>query len=84
MSSKLEKMKQQQAQLQARIYAEQQKEKSKERKLETRKKIVIGGTLLAMVKSGELSQERLDKMLDKNIKSERDRSLLNLPQRGEG
>ena len=84
MSSKLEKMKLQQAQLQARINAEQQKKKSKERKLETRKKIVIGGTLLAMVKSGELSQGRLDKMLDKNIKSERDRALLNLPQRGEG
>ena len=84
MSSKLEKMKQQQAQLQTRINAEQQKRKSKERKLETRKKIIKGGTLLAMVKSGELSQERLDNMLDKNIKSERDRALLNLTERGEG
>ncbi len=81
MSSKLEKMKAQQAQLQARINAEQQKEKDKQRKLDTRKKIVIGGTLLAMVKSGELSQERLDNMLDKNISSERDRNLLGLPKK---
>ena len=78
MSEKLERMKQQQAQLQARINAEIQKEKQKQRKLETRKKIIIGGTLLAMVKSGELSQERLDNMLNKHITSERDRILLGL------
>ena len=78
MSEKLEKMKQQQVQLQARINTEIQKEIQKRRKLETRKKIIIGGTLLAMVKSGELSQERLDNMLNKNIASERDRRLLGL------
>lgn len=78
MITTLDKLKAKKAQLEARIQAEKTKDKVRERKLETRRKIVIGGTILSMIKSGEMEEERLLTMLDKHCKNVNDRSLFNL------
>lgn len=76
--STLDKLREKKAQLEARIQAETAKDKVKQRKLDTRKKIVIGGTVLSMLKNGEMTEERLLKMLDKHCKSIADRTLFDL------
>jgi hypothetical protein len=78
MITTLDKLKAKKAQLEARIQAETTKDKVRERKLETRRKIVIGGTILSMIKSGEMGEERLLTMLDKHCKNVNDRSLFKL------
>ena len=78
MTTTLEKLKAKKFQLEARIQAETAKDKIRERKLETRRKIVIGGTILSMIKSGEMEEERLLTMLDKHSKSIKDRTLFDL------
>jgi len=78
MTTTLEKLKAKKSQLEARIQAETAKDKVRERKLETRRKIVIGGTILSMIKSGEMEEERLLTMLDKHCKNLNDRSLFKL------
>lgn len=51
------------------------------RKRDTRRKIVIGGTLLALArdKKDGWTMDRLRQMLDAHITAERDRVLLDLP-----
>ena len=77
MTTTLEKLKAKKSQLEARIQAETAKDKVRERKLEIRRKIVIGGTILSMIKSGEMTEGRLLNMLDKHCKSSKDRDLFN-------
>ena len=55
------------------------KEASRKRKIDTRKKILIGGTIMAAVKNNDTEWKRIKKLLDKYLTSDRDRELFQLP-----
>lgn len=76
---KLERLLKQQEQLKARIALLQAREKQEERKKDTRRKILLGGIILAKVKRGEWPQAKLVELLDRELKEERDRALFDLP-----
>jgi len=78
-AEKLERLLKQQEQLKAQIAAIQAREKEEERKKDTRRKILLGGILLAKVKRGEWPQAKLVDLLDRELKEERDRVLFDLP-----
>lgn len=65
-------------QLNAQIQALKAKEQAQERKNETRKKIIIGGMVMRMVKDGDMPQERMQTLLDKYVENAKDRALFNL------
>lgn len=65
-------------QLNAQIQALKAKEQAQERKNETRKKIIIGGMVMKMVKDGDMPQERMQTLLDKYVESAKDRELFGL------
>jgi hypothetical protein len=79
MAKDLEKLLEKQKQLAAQIQAIKAREKEADRKLDTRRKILIGGAVLAMVKRGDWNQEKLKSMLDREIHAEKDRALFGLP-----
>ncbi len=66
-------------QINAQIQTLRAKEQSQQRKQDTRRKILIGGVVLKMLKTGEMPQERLTEILDKHLASARDRALFDLP-----
>ena len=66
-------------QLNAQIQALKAKEQGQKRKNETRRKVLIGGVVLKMLKTGEMPQERLDQILEKHLDTDRDRALFGLP-----
>lgn len=76
---KLERLLKQQEQLKAQIALLQAREKTEERKKDTRRKILLGGIILAKVKRGEWPQAKLVELLDRELKEERDRVLFDLP-----
>lgn len=79
MAKDLEKLLEKQKQLAAQIQAIKAREKEADRKLDTRRKILIGGAVLAMVKRGDWNQDKLKSMLDREIHAEKDRALFGLP-----
>lgn len=84
MVSKIEKLEQQRDQVNARLQRERARETQRRRKLETRKKILIGGAILAEVKAGRMEQGKLDQLLDLAVTRRGDRALLGLPPLDEG
>lgn len=76
--SKLEVLTEKRNQLTAQIQAIKAKEQTQKRKDETRKKIIIGGVILKMVKNGKMSVSDFNNLLIENIESERDRKLFDL------
>ena len=82
----LERMREQQKQLAARIAAAESRERNEERKLDTRRKILIGGAVLESLRRGEYEQTKLATLLDKALVHDRDRKLfdfLSLSEQGE-
>ncbi len=71
-------------QINARIQALKAKEQAQKRKEDTRRKVLIGAVVLKMLKTGEMPKERLTAMLDKNLDSDRDRMLFDLPPKQDG
>lgn len=67
------------AELKAQIQAIKARESEAERKRDTRRKILIGGVVLAKVKRGEWNQEKLQALLNNELKADRDRELFGLP-----
>ena len=65
-------------QLNAQIQAIRAREQAQKRKDDTRRKVLIGSVFLKMIKAGEMKQEQLDRILDKHLEKERDRSLFGL------
>jgi hypothetical protein len=65
-------------QLDAQIQALKAKEHQQARKDETRRKVLIGGVVLKMVKTGEMPETRLGQLLDKHLDADRDRNLFGL------
>lgn len=80
--SKLEKLLEKQRQLEAQISQITAREKEEERKKDTRRKILIGGAVLASFRHGDFPKDRLIALLDKGLTSDRDRALFDfLPDR---
>jgi uncharacterized protein (DUF3084 family) len=53
----------------------------RERKLETRRKMLVGGVVLAKVAQGEIAAEQLRIWLDQSLNGAADRALFGLPGR---
>jgi hypothetical protein len=66
------------SQINAQIQAIKARENGQQRKDDTRRKVLIGGVVLKMLKTGEMPQERLTQLLDKYLEAERDRKLFGL------
>lgn len=75
---KLKALKEKQEQIKAQIQKLKAIEQTQQRKDDTRRKVVIGGVVLKMLKSGQLSQKEVDSWIDKLVTSERDRALFGL------
>lgn len=82
--SQREKLLEKQRQLAAQIAALDARHKSTERKVDTRRKILIGGAVNASIKRGKFSEEQLMTMLNRELFAARDRSLFDLPPRPDG
>jgi hypothetical protein len=72
--TKLEKLNLKREQLNAQIQAIKSKE-------DTRRKVLIGGVVMKMLKTGEMPQERLTQILDKHLSQDADRALFELPEK---
>lgn len=73
--SKLDKLREKQRQLAEQIAAINAREKTDERKADTRRKILIGGAVLASYRHGDFTQDRLIALLDNYLTHDRDRDL---------
>ena len=78
--TKLEKLNLKREQLNAQIQAIKSKEASQKRKDDTRRKVLIGGVVMKMLKTGEMPQERLTQILDKHLEKDADRALFVLKE----
>ena len=67
MSDRVEALKKKRDQINAQLKAIDAREKSKQRKLDTRRKVLIGGVVLKMLKNGEMPKERLATFLSKHL-----------------
>jgi hypothetical protein len=73
-TTKLDKLNLKREQLNAKIQAIKSKE-------DTRRKVLIGGVVMKMLKTGEMPQERLTHILDKHLEKDADRALFELPDK---
>lgn len=78
-TSKLDSLTKKRDQINAQIQAIKAREQAQHRKDDTRRKVLIGGVVLKMLKTGEMPQERLNQILNKHLEKEADRALFNLP-----
>jgi hypothetical protein len=78
MSKKLDELLKRKEQLEAQIRDARARKRAEDRKRDTRRKIVIGGAILAAVRDGKIEQIQLDSLLDQYVTSERDRELLRI------
>lgn len=76
---KLAELLEKESQLKAQIQALKQREAEAERKKDARRKILIGGAVLAKVKRGEWHMNQLQDLLNSELKADRDRELFDLP-----
>jgi large subunit ribosomal protein L7/L12 len=75
---KIKALEQKQAQIKARIQALKARDTAQERKDDTRRKILVGGVVLKLVKNGSITESQLAAWLDSNLNTERDRALFGL------
>ena len=80
-NNKLDTLTEKRDQINTQIQAIKQRGRGEERKKETRRKILIGGIVLKMVKNGEIEKEWLDQILRLHLNSDRDRVLFGLPEK---
>lgn len=78
-NEKLAELLEKEAQIKAQIQAIKQRETDAERKKDARRKILIGGSVLAKVKRGEWKEKQLHDLLNSELKADRDRELFDLP-----
>ena len=77
-TSKLDQLTKRREELNAQIQALKAKENQKKRKDDAKRKILIGGVVMKMLKTGEMPQERLNQLLDKHLEKKVDRELFEL------
>jgi hypothetical protein len=81
---RLEQLTKKRDHINAQIQQIKAREKGEDRKRDTRKKILIGGTILKLVKQGEWTEAQLLELLDRELSLDRDRLLFGLsPKSGE-
>lgn len=78
-TNKLDTLTKKRDQINAQIQAIKAREQAQHRKDDTRRKVLVGGVVLKMLKTGEMPQERLNQILDKHLEKEADRALFSLP-----
>ena len=81
MATKEERLKalaQKQTQIKAQIQALKARGTTKARKDDTRRKVLLGGVILKLVKEGNLQQVQINQWLDATLTAERDRALFDL------
>ena len=78
MNKAIEKLDKRIDQLKKRRQLLDAKLREKRRKQETRKKIIVGGLVLAYGKDGQWPEEDLKALLDRTLSHEKDRELFNL------
>lgn len=76
--SDIEKLKAKKLQLEERIKRIENLEKTKKRKEDTRRKIIIGGAVMAEAEESSEAKKWLDKILKKRVIKPTDRALLEL------
>ena len=76
---KLTELLEKESQIKAQIQALKQRESEAARKKDSRRKILIGGAVLAKVKRGEWHMNQLQDLLNSELKADRDRELFDLP-----
>lgn len=74
----LAELRQKESQIRAQIQAIEARAKEADRKKDARRKILIGGAILAKVKRGAWSQKQLADLLNSELKLDRDRDLFDL------
>lgn len=74
----VEKLKEKKRQLDARIKKIESLEKTKKRKEDTRRKIIIGGALLALAARDPKSRKNIYQCLDDLVTNPKDRALIGL------
>lgn len=77
-NSKLDQLNKKREELNGKIQALKAKENQKKRKEDTKRKILIGGVVIKMLKTGEMTQETLNQLLDKHLEKKADRELFEL------
>lgn len=75
----LARLEEQMAKLDARMNRIKARTSIAKRKADTRRKILIGGIVLALIKGGELDEAWLQKWADKMLAHPKDRELFGLP-----
>lgn len=80
---KLDELLEKEAQIKAQIQLIKQRENEEDRKKDARRKILIGGAVIAKVKRGEWPQQQLNDLLDSELKADRDRDLFDLPRKAD-
>ncbi|VWC46013.1 hypothetical protein BAR24066_07368 [Burkholderia arboris] len=74
-SDKLAELLKKQEQINQQIQALKQRESAEERKKDTRRKILLGGVVLAKVKRGDWPYQQLLDLIDGDLTADRDRAL---------
>lgn len=77
-AKRLEALEAKRKQIDAQIQAIKAREQKQHRKDDTRRKVLIGGIVLKMVKTGEMPEARLAQLLDRHLDADRDRKLFGL------
>jgi len=78
---RLADLQEQQEQLKARISREKARIATQKRKDDTRRKIIIGGAVMAHAKNNADFEKAISELLDKYVPADRDRKLLGLAPR---
>ncbi len=79
MSKKLDDLLKKREQLNAQIQKESSKHSQQKRKEDTRRKILLGALMMALMKKGELDEKKIRKRLDSFLTKQMDRKLFDLP-----
>jgi large subunit ribosomal protein L7/L12 len=79
MSDRLKKLEERRNKIAAEIARVKAREATQIRKSDTRRKVLLGALVLAMVEKGEWPQEKVDSALARFLTRPQDRALFHLP-----
>jgi len=79
MNDRLKKLEERRSKIAAEIARVKAREAAQNRKEDTRRKVLLGALLLAMVEKGEWPKEKIDSALARFLSRPQDRSLFDLP-----
>lgn len=82
--SKIDTLTQKRDELNEQIKKLKARESLKRRKEDTKRKILIGGVVIKMLREGEMPEDRLNQILDKHLVKDADRALFELPVKNQG